>query len=745
MQRDHLNSLVSRNVGKAILLLAVLICSIVAVSFSLDSSTVVPSSGAVYYPPAPQVIFEDEFESGDYSAWTGVSTTTGDNASVTALNPYTDRYASQFQTDAIASGTKYAYCYKSLSSAFTDVYARAYFYIADGLPLDDNDDRFGLIGFEVGSQLQCTLRVRRSGGVDKFNIVGLNGTGSVSKDSDAVFPVEERWFCIEFFIRVHSTIGEYRAWINGVERITITNIDTTRHGDGVSHVRFGLTSTINVQHRVEVYCDSAVIATSYVGQVRYVFGIVGSVSDASAIKNFFWLFGNQSISYRCLSPSEVTNFADVDRFDGLVVWTKQVGSYNVTAIRQFAETHVVISDARDFCGVLYPSLSESMQVISASTVSYVIDWGNFRSSDLVEMRNMTGDVNQLRVVQATGLASFANITTIARYDASRIALFRMSGSVSGSGFYVMDLDATSAETEWTGIWHVFPAVKLVEDFPTGKYARWMANGQSWWDLAWVYSRIDAIAAGNSDIVVKKIIGRSVENRDIPALFIGTGSRYAIVDGSIHGDEKSTTFACLRVAELLVEYFRSDPYWQSRLSEYTVIVVPVLNPDGFVRNTRANANGKELNRQFPPVGTTTEPEAWALRHLMGNYTPTVYVNNHEGGHYYPLDMFYGAYETSTTRSKTVSAMRQANATFVGLAHWGWFTEVNSYVWIGKVKTIESGAGVDGMASNYASWAHGTSCMLTETFMASPTWNARKSLWALDYYPAVMIAFLRNIQR
>jgi hypothetical protein len=310
---------------------------------------------------------------------------------------------------------------------------------------------FGLVGFEVGNQLQCTFRVRRSGGVDKFNIVGLNGTGSVSRDSDAIPPAEGRWFCIEFFIRVHSTIGEYRAWINGVERITITNLDTARNGVGVSLVRFGLTSTMNVQYRVEVCCDSAVIATSYVGQVRYAFGIVGSIADASAISNFFWLFGNQSISYRCLSPSEVTNFADVDRFDGLVVWTKQMSSYNITAIRQFAKTHVVVSDTRDFCSVLYPSLSGSMQVIAAKTVTYVVDWGNFRTSDLAEMRNLTGNVDQLRVVQAAGLASFANVTTIARYDANRVALFCMRGSVSGSGFYVMDLDATSAETEWIGI------------------------------------------------------------------------------------------------------------------------------------------------------------------------------------------------------------------------------------------------------------------------------------------------------
>ena len=49
----------------------------------------------------------------------------------------------------------------------------------------------------------------------------------------------------------------------------------------------------------------------------------------------------------------------------------------------------------------------------------------------------------------------------------------------------MDLYATTPETEWAGIWHLFPAIKMVRDFPTGKYSRWMANGQSWWALRWL--------------------------------------------------------------------------------------------------------------------------------------------------------------------------------------------------------------------------------------------------------------------
>ena len=739
-----MQSPISKNLGQAAFLLIILICSIVSVSFSLQSSVVILSNGSIYYMPEARVLFEDDFESGDFSAWNGTSITVGDNAMVASTSPYDGMYHGCFQTDAIVSGLKYAYCYEVLSPAVSEVYVRGYFYIVDGLPLDENDDRFGLIGFEVNGQLQCTFRIHHSGGVDRFNIVGLNGTGSVQKSTDAIYPVEKRWYCLEFYIKVHGTRGEYRAWINGVERITITNLDTTRYGIGVNRVRFGLTSTINVQHYVDVYCDSVVMSTRYVGQLRYTFGVVGSVTDAPAISNFYWLFGNQSISFRGLLPSDVTNFADVDRFDGLVVWTKQ-GGYNTTAVKQYSQTHIVISHIWDFCNVLYPSLSNSTQVVNMNTVTYVMDWGNFRNGDLVEMRNETGNTNQLTTVLVSGLSSFTNVTSIARYDTNRVAFFHMNGAQATSGFYVMDLDATTPETEWTGIWHLFPTIKMVQDFPTGRYARWMANGQSWWNLTWVYNQIDTILNGNGDVARKQVIGYSVQGRAIPAIFIGNGTRYAIIDGSIHGNEKTGTFACLRIAELLIEYYRSDPYWKSRLAQYTVIVVPVLNPDGFAKNTRENANGVDLNRQFPPKGTTTQPEAWALRYLMGNYTPTVYVNMHEGWYYYPLHMIYGAYEQGTNKSITINTMQQANQTFVSLKQWGWFTEQGSHVWIGKVNTIVVGGGASGMATDYASWAYGSSCMLLETFLWSQTWGARKCLWGLDYYPAVIISFLQHIQR
>jgi len=156
----------------------------------------------------------------------------------------------------------------------------------------------------------------------------------------------------------------------------------------------------------------------------------------------------------------------------------------------------------------------------------------------------------------------------------------------------------------------------------------------------------------------------------------------------------------------------------------------------------------LNRQFPPGANTTEPEAWALRNLMSNYKPTVYINLHEGYSWYPNVMLYGNYETNPNRTITINAMKQANETFVSLKHWGWFTENGaSGIWIGKVQSIIQG-GYNSMAVAYASSQYGTSCMLFETLVWSSAYypaDARLVLYAMDLYSSVVLGFLKNNAR
>jgi protein MpaA len=84
----------------------------------------------------------------------------------------------------------------------------------------------------------------------------------------------------------------------------------------------------------------------------------------------------------------------------------------------------------------------------------------------------------------------------------------------------------------------------------------------------------------------ELLGRSVQGRSIVAYEVGdpTGIPVLVV-GCIHGNEP----AGIAVARYLV---RNPP------AGLDLWVVPVLNPDGRAHDTRGNAHGVDLNRNFP---------------------------------------------------------------------------------------------------------------------------------------------------
>ena len=88
-----------------------------------------------------------------------------------------------------------------------------------------------------------------------------------------------------------------------------------------------------------------------------------------------------------------------------------------------------------------------------------------------------------------------------------------------------------------------------------------------------------------------LLGRSVEDRPIHGHVFGSGSDSVLIMATIHGNEWAGT----PLLERLADHLSAHP---ELVRGRRVVLVPVVNPDGYDRRSRYNANRVDLNRNFP---------------------------------------------------------------------------------------------------------------------------------------------------
>ena len=104
---------------------------------------------------------------------------------------------------------------------------------------------------------------------------------------------------------------------------------------------------------------------------------------------------------------------------------------------------------------------------------------------------------------------------------------------------------------------------------------------------------------------QQVLGHTVQNRPIEAIRLGHGERWFVLLGALHGEHECHTTG---VVEGILEYFITVP---ERLpAEVTLYAIPLINQDGCVANTRNNANGVDLNRNWDTPDWQADAEAAA---------------------------------------------------------------------------------------------------------------------------------------
>lgn len=145
------------------------------------------------------------------------------------------------------------------------------------------------------------------------------------------------------------------------------------------------------------------------------------------------------------------------------------------------------------------------------------------------------------------------------------------------------------------------------------------------------------------------IGKSVQGRDLWVLVVGlhpTTHTVGIPEfkyvANMHGNEAVGRELMLHLIEYLLTNYQSDPIIAQMVTKTRIHIMPSMNPDGFENsaildctsvNGRYNANGYDLNRNFPDYFETNpdpiQPETQAVMNWLTQETFVLSANFHGG--------------------------------------------------------------------------------------------------------------------
>jgi carboxypeptidase T len=116
----------------------------------------------------------------------------------------------------------------------------------------------------------------------------------------------------------------------------------------------------------------------------------------------------------------------------------------------------------------------------------------------------------------------------------------------------------------------------------------------------VEAALDDLEAKWPERVRRVDLGLSVDGRTLAGVWISdTATPRGVVRvlGAHHGDEQSSGVVALELARTLAEQADTDAEIGRILSTNAVLVVPVVNPDGVVTDSRYNSRSVDLNRNY----------------------------------------------------------------------------------------------------------------------------------------------------
>jgi hypothetical protein len=207
----------------------------------------------------------------------------------------------------------------------------------------------------------------------------------------------------------------------------------------------------------------------------------------------------------------------------------------------------------------------------------------------------------------------------------------------------------------------------------------------------VYAVLDSFAAEYPDICQLDTIGYSVQDRPIWAMrvtdnpLIEEHEPEIRLPANMHGDEHIGTEITLYFLRHLLTNYDTDAQVQNLINNREIWILPAINPDGKVANTRRNANNVDLNRDYgyfwdawgSSPGPCSQIENKVMRQHLEENNISLEFNYHSAAQYvnYPWD-YHQADPPDSDYIIALSEIYADSANLVAINGYDWYQVTGS---------------------------------------------------------------------
>ena len=200
-------------------------------------------------PPTPnEIIFKDDFESGNLNKWSGTTVTYRDTVTSRDSIPYDGDHHARFYTTGSSQSSENAYLRQNVNLQKATVTGQ--FYFSSSSILRDNYDRLYLIRLRSSNGDIAMAGIRRENGVNKWMLY----TNGIQTSSAINIEVEEYQ---EVTLQWNAAQHTAELYVNG-QKILESN---TNSYTSVTRVDMGIISTYRVQNSLVIYGDNFTISS----------------------------------------------------------------------------------------------------------------------------------------------------------------------------------------------------------------------------------------------------------------------------------------------------------------------------------------------------------------------------------------------------------------------------------------------------------------------------------------------------